>query len=244
MIASIQGILRGIESNSLLIEPTVGDQPIGIVYQVLVSAHTAAGMGDRIGRRVSLLTIHFVESQGQGTTLIPRLAGFATADDRRFYELFTTCKGVGPKRALRAMALGTSQIAMAIADRDAAILQSLPEIGRRMAETIIATLSGKVEPFLTPTAATPSTMAASSSPQDASPPSASSKQLAAEDSDSPNDGSPAAGSIVSEALALLVQLGENRTQALLWIDQAMRQKNRPSNTQEIIAAVYRMKNPL
>ena len=101
-----------------------------------------------MGQTLTLNTFHFIEMQGQGTTAIPRLAGFTTAQDRRFYELFTTVKGIGNKRALRAMALESAQIAAAIADRDLALLQSLPEIGRRTAETIVATLSGKVDAFV------------------------------------------------------------------------------------------------
>lgn len=250
MIASIQGLLRAIESNTLLIEPTIGQQPTGIVYQVLVPAYTAARLGDRIGQQVLLLTIHFIESQGQGTTLVPRLAGFLNTDDRRFYELFTTCKGVGPKRALRAMALSTSQIAMAIADRDTAILQSLPEIGRRMAETIMATLSGKVDPFLTPLTpptpplSPPHTLPLASSTPSPSPASALTHQSTSADAQGPSDTTSAntGGSMVHDALTLLVQLGENRTQAMIWIDQIMRQSPRPKNAQEILTAVYRMKS--
>ena len=80
--------------------------------------------------------------------MIPRLAGFLSVEDRAFFELFTTCKGIGNRKALRAMSLDVGQLAGAISDRDIALLQTLPDIGRRTAETIIATLHGKVDRFL------------------------------------------------------------------------------------------------
>ena len=45
------------------------------------------------------------------------------------------------------MTMTTGQIAAAIVDRDVAMLQSLPEIGKRTAETIIAALHDKVDAF-------------------------------------------------------------------------------------------------
>ncbi|MEX0774447.1 MAG: Holliday junction branch migration protein RuvA [Phycisphaeraceae bacterium] len=227
MIARIQGILEGVEGGSVLVRlggTGVGGNAAveaGLTYQVLVPAYTAARLGGAIGQPIHLHTVYFIESQGQGTTMIPRLAGFLTAEDRRFYELFTTCKGVGNKRALRAMAMSTAQIAGAIADRDLAMLQSLPEIGRRMAETIVATLSGKVDGFV-----------GAASEEGAVAGAAAGQGGAA---------SGAGGGLAREALEVLVQLGENRAQAATWIDMALRQKERPADVQAVIARVYQLK---
>lgn len=214
MIARIQGVLESIEGNVVLLQ-----LPAGLTYQVLVPAYTAARLAGSLGQSITLHTYHFVESQGQGTTLIPRLAGFVQPEDQRFYELFTTCKGIGNKRALRAMALSTAQIAGAIADRDLALLQSLPEIGKRTAETIVATLSGKVDAFLTIPAGTgvvPDVDGVAASPP--------------------------AGSLGRDALEALVALGENRTQAMAWIDQALRSKDRPATVADLVQRVYRIKS--
>jgi Holliday junction DNA helicase RuvA len=215
MIARITGTLEAIEGGSALVR--VGE---GLTYQVLVPAYTAARLGASVGRSITLQTFHFIESQGQGMTMIPRLAGFTGEQDRRFYELFTTVKGIGNKRALRAMALETSQIAGAIADRDLALLQTLPEIGRRTAETIVATLSGKVDGFVAAAA------------------SAAAGQAGAPATSLPGT----AGGLTRAAMEVLLQLGENRNEALAWIEQALRdEKDRPRDVQDLIQRVYRIK---
>ncbi len=53
---------------------------------------------------ITLTTFQYLESQGQGSSVIPRLVGFQSTAEREFFELFTTVKGIGNRRALRAMA--------------------------------------------------------------------------------------------------------------------------------------------
>jgi len=184
---------------------------------------------EQVGQRVSLLTLHFVESQNQGATLLPRLAGFLSQRDRDFFELFTTCKGVGNKRALRAMSMEPAVIAMAIADRDIAQLQLLPEIGKRMAETIIATLHGKVDRFLAPPPGSPAGGTRGQSGTQAGGP--------------PGSGSAGGVTLARQALEVLIQLGEQRSTASIWIDQALRDpQDRPADVQALIARVYRIKS--
>src|SRR4051794_25440863 len=55
---------------------------------------------------------------GAGGNIEPRLVGFLRADDRAFFNLFITVKGIGPKKALRALVLPTGDIAQAIESRD------------------------------------------------------------------------------------------------------------------------------
>lgn len=216
MIAGIEGVLEDIHDGTALIRPAGG----GLTYQVHLPAFAAARLGAALGSSIALSTLHFIESQGQGTTMTPRLAGFLTAQDRQFFELFTTCKGIGPRKALRAMALDVGQMAGAIADRDVALLQSLPEIGRRTAETIVATLHGKVNRFVT--------AQASSSPGQAD---AATRTSAALD-----------GQMARQALDVLLQLGESRAQAISWIDQALGDRDHePRDVQQLITAVYRLK---
>ena len=214
MIARIEGTLESLDSATALIQVEGG-----LTYEVLLPAYTSARLGGSIGEPVSLHTLQYFESHDQGTTLLPRLAGFATRDDRAFFELFTTCKGIGRRRGLRAMTLATSQLAGAIADRDAALLQSLPEVGKRTAETIIATLREKVDRFMEPAAA------------------------AGEGETPGGPGAPARGGVAREALDVLVQLGENRAQALIWVDQAMAadDNEKPDDVQALISEVYRIK---
>lgn len=120
----------------------------GLWREVLLPAYLAASWRERIGQVVTLNTLEYLEGHGQGTSFVPRLVGFRTPAERRFFEVFTTVKGLGSRRALRAMEADPAAIAEAIVRRDARALQELPEIGKRLSETIVAELSGKIEPLL------------------------------------------------------------------------------------------------
>jgi Holliday junction DNA helicase RuvA len=197
MICRIEGRLENILINTAHI--ALGH---GLTYEVLLPAYASARLGGEIGRTVTLHTIHYLEGSSQGGNMTPRLAGFLTVDDRAFFDLFTSVKNIGPRKALRAMAIATSQIAAAIADRDVKLLQSLPEVGKRTAETIVAELHGKVDRFLSaPATTTREDGSVVPAPAVASPPATSPQR---------------------EALEVLVQLGENRSAALVWIDEVTR----------------------
>jgi len=189
----------------------------GLSYEVLLPAYASARLGGAIDSPVTLHTVHFLEGASQGANFIPRLAGFLTENDKAFYELFTTVKGIGARKALRAMTLDTAQIAGAIAERDTKMLQTLPEIGKRMSETIVATLHGKVDKFVSEAAyGTPgSDTGAARTP---------------------------ARSASREALEVLLQLGENRTQATAWIDQVLTRDPEIDDAQVIITEVFKVKS--
>jgi hypothetical protein len=101
-----------------------------------------------IGHRVEFHALHYLESHGQGSSFVPRLIGFGSTEERAFFELLTTVKGLGMRKALRALRLPYQAVARAIAAEDLEVLTSLPEIGRRTAQTMVAELGGKVDRFL------------------------------------------------------------------------------------------------
>jgi holliday junction DNA helicase RuvA len=146
MIARITGRLESVESNAAMIALRFGDGEI--VHEVLVPAVAGDALAAQVGQTVRLETMEYLEPQGQGSSFIPRLVGFRSPEERDFFDLLTTVKGLGTKRALRAMAAPADRIARAIEDKDAVFLRTLPEVGKRLGETIIAELSGKVERFL------------------------------------------------------------------------------------------------
>ncbi len=212
MIARIEGKLIAITGEKALLEAAGG-----ITYELMLPCFAASRLGDRIGQNISLHTLQFLESNNQGATFYPRMAGFLNEQDKVFYELLVTCKGIGLRRALRAMALPGAQIAAAIEDRDLNTLQSLPEIGKRTAETVVTTLRGKVARFLD------GSMAGGDGTTD--------------------QPAPPRSSAAREALEALVMLGEKRTDALRWIDQVMADDaDAGSDAQTLIAAVYRIKS--
>ena len=220
MIARIHGILDSIDDGVACVR--IGDPATGaLTYEVMLPSFAVSRLLDSVGHGVTLHTFNWFESQGQGSSMIPRLAGFLTPEDLRFYELFTSCKGIGYKRALRALAMDTATIAGAIADRDVSLLQSLPEIGKRTAETIVLTLKDKVNAFV-------SAAAFGGAGGDAKKKGSAKPQAAG-------------GSMAREAMEALLALGESRAQAVQWIDAAMNEEDRPKDVTDLINRIYRIK---
>lgn len=121
---------------------------IGLAYEALLPSYTAAALLERVGQRVTLFTVEIHEQGASGGNITPRLLGFASEDDRRFFEAVTKVKGLGPKRVLRLMAAPTAQVALAIEREDVKFLKTLPEVGPKLAETIARELKGKVAAFV------------------------------------------------------------------------------------------------
>jgi len=150
MIARIAGRLEQVSSGAALID--AGD---GLWYEVLIPAFDVDRLSRRLGQDVVLHTIHYVEGDPAHGVQTPRLVGFQAEADRDFFRIFTTVKGVGVRKALRALVRPVGEVAAAIEAKDAKFLIALPEIGRRTAEQIIAELHGKLEQFAGPARAAP-----------------------------------------------------------------------------------------
>lgn len=144
MLTRVSGQLERVEGNEVVVAMSGGD----IAYQVLVPTYLAERLASRVGERVTFSTLQYLDSPNQGASFVPRLVGFANDGERRFFELLTTVKGIGNRKALRALAVEPSVIAGAIVSKDARALTRLPEIGKRLAETVIVELTGKVSGFL------------------------------------------------------------------------------------------------
>ncbi len=207
MIVRIEGEIVAVEA------PCVHLRVGPMVYELFVPAFDLQSLHGRVGAEAAFDTFHYFEAQGQGTTLLPRLIGFSSPADRDFFELFTTVKGIGNRKALRAMALPTRTIAAAIASRDLDTLKTLPEIGRRTAETIVAELHEKMEPFL------------------AGGPAASTSEV----KDAGRSG------MAHDALAVLIRLGEPRHLAVQWIDRALTLEPEIADAQALVTAAFRIK---
>jgi Holliday junction DNA helicase RuvA len=73
--------------------------------------------------------------------------------DRAFFTKFVKVKGIGMRKALKALAEPMARTAAAIEGGDTAMLGRLPGIGKRAAEQIVAELRGKMKAFATGEAA-------------------------------------------------------------------------------------------
>ena len=208
MISRIEGELVSVGDN--FVELSCGS----ITYELLVPAIDRQALAESIGQQVTFHTRYYLEGQSQGSSFVPRLIGFGSAQQRAFFELLTTVKGMGSRKALRAMQLHHSTIASAIATKDIDLLVSLPEIGKRTGETIVAQLNGKVDRFL------------EFKPADTD-------ELGDSVADQQRAG------VIKDALAALVQLGEPRPHARQLIEKALANDPALDSADELVAAVYR-----
>lgn len=203
MIARISGILEQVSSGSVLIGTGTG-----LWYEVLVPACDVERLNPRVNKEVILFTIHYLEGDPSHGSQTPRLVGFLSETDRQFFRVFTTVKGIGNRKALRALAKPISEIAAAIIAKDARFLVELPEIGKRTAEQIIAELSGKVNEFAGPARAMPLEPMSEAA---------------------------------SEAVSVLVQLGERRNDAETMVDRVLAVAPELTGAEAIIQQVYKLK---
>jgi Holliday junction DNA helicase RuvA len=203
MISRITGHLEHLSDAAAFV-----DTGAGLLYEVLVAACDIERLGRRAGQEIALHTIHYVEGNPAHGVQTPRLIGFVTEADREFFRLFTTVKGIGVRKALRALVRPVAEVAAAIGAKDARFLVALPEIGRRTAEQIIAELHGKVDEFAGPAAAV---------------------------------GAAEMPAAATEALAVLVQLGERRSDAAVLIERVLAVAPELDTPEKIIQHVYRLK---
>ena len=205
MIAKISGTLSEIYEATVLLE--VGE----VGYEVMVPGYALEMLSGRMGQQISLYTMEYLEgSLAGGGNLVPRLIGFMHAEERSFFERFTSVKGVGMRKALRALNMPISRVADAIESKDAKILQSMPGVGRRLAEQMVVELSGKMDKYA---------LAAAGQRDDTS---------------GWTQGH-------TEALEILLQLGERRSDAQELIERVRQVDPETAKAEEIVQAVYKIK---
>src|SRR6185312_9216487 len=141
MISALTGELSRVD------EDRVHMQVGPMTLELLVPASDVPLLQAGVGQEMTFHTIFYLEGDASGGNIDPRLVGFLRPEDRSFFQLFITVKGIGPKKALRALVLPVGDIAEAIESKNTRALCELPQIGKRMAELIVAELAGKVTAF-------------------------------------------------------------------------------------------------
>lgn len=145
MLTRITALLESISDDAIPMATVMASHDIAL--EVMIPAYLAHTLAPHIDTPVTFYTRVYLEGQGQGTSFIPRLIGFGSPAERSFFEVFTSVKGVGTKKALRALVEPPSTIAAHIVGKNTKALIQLPEIGKRTAELMIAELSGKIDKF-------------------------------------------------------------------------------------------------
>jgi Holliday junction DNA helicase RuvA len=207
MIASLTGSLQHVDDDRIHLQ--VGP----ILYELLVPAADLNLLQAGVGEEMTFHTLLYLQGDANGGNLEPRLIGFLRREDKKFFEKFITVKGIGPKKALKALALPVGEIAHAIESKDARFLVELPEIGKRTAETIIAELSGKVKEFAS---AVPETSAMSLAGGRRTP-------------------------IEEDAIQALIALGERRLDAEHLLERAKQLAPNSKTTNDLLREMLRMR---
>jgi Holliday junction DNA helicase RuvA len=141
VIAGIEGKLVQLGTETALVQ--VG----AVTYEVMLPGYCVSALAGQIGTDVSLCTMEYYEGSLGGGNLIPRMIGFLSPVEREFFSLFTSVKGFGIRKGLRALNMPIADIAAAVEAGDEKMLMTLPAVGRKMAQQIVGELKGKLQGF-------------------------------------------------------------------------------------------------
>jgi Holliday junction DNA helicase RuvA len=110
----------------------------GVGYEVLVPLTTSAALPPP-DSSLRLLTVFHVREEAHV------LYGFASDRDREMFRMLTGVSGVGPKTALAAPScLSGHELASAIGRGDVAAIKSIPGVGQKLANRIVAELEDRL----------------------------------------------------------------------------------------------------
>ncbi len=205
MIVRLTGTLTEVDEDAVVVERD------GLAHQVMVPQFAVAELAAHRGQTVSLHTIQFFEGSHMSGQLVPRMLGFLHPEDRLFFERFVSVKGIGPKKALKALAEPVRRIASWIESGDAKSLARLPGIGKRAAELIVATLRGKLA------------------------------DLAMESADSREAPAARFSAPQRDAIEVLVAWGDARPDAERWLTRAAQVHPELDSADQWVRAAYRVK---
>lgn len=126
MIASLDGIVSGIESDGILLEVN------GVGYRVYMG-RVQTEVGDRLRCWISEIIREDKHD----------LYGFTQRTDQALFEQLMSVSGVGPKLALKILSVGTTEdVVRHIQMDDVAFLTSISGVGKKTAQKIILDLKG------------------------------------------------------------------------------------------------------
>ena len=183
----------------------------GVCYEVLVPSGLIDNLKESLNKdeKITLHTIYYIEAGDMRSSHYPRMVGFTDTIDKDFFQKFIGVPGLGVKKALKSLIIPVKQIATYIENKDASGLSSLPGVGARLAEKIIAELSGKTAKFALAQSETPLAVVRREK----------------------ND-------FTEEALDALLQLQYNRREAEDMIAAALERNPRIKSTEELISLVF------
>jgi len=181
-------------------------------YEVRICDFARRQLETRLGDKISLHTIQYLEGNPAQGKLTPRFVGFLSPVEREFFELFCSVDGVGVKKALRAMVRPVQEVAAMIESQDSKGMSTLPGIGAATSERIIAKLRRKMPKFalLVTTAS-------------------------GDETATPRD-------VIQDTYQVLMQLGHAEADARRLLDTALARKQKFKDVDSFIKAIYEQRN--
>ncbi len=133
MIASVRGTLVSVDGERAVVE--VG----GLGLEVLASGRTLGSLTPHVGEAISLHTYLNVREDAL------QLFGFREPGERTFFLWLTAVSGVGPKVALAVLSgYPVAELELAVARDDVKKFESIPGIGKKLAQRLVVELKDKV----------------------------------------------------------------------------------------------------
>lgn len=207
MIRKITGVLSDLPDDCAVLEVPPFE------YEVLVPEFTRRQIQMKLGEKISLHTIQYIDGNVQkGGRMTPRLIGFNSMAEKQFFEVFCSVGGLGVKKALKAIVRPVPDVARTIEQQDVKGLTTLPGIGPKMAEKIVAELRRKMARFalLIPAAE--------------------------------GDASVVSTSITEEVYQILVSFGHSEMEARKMVDDVLVEKKKFKDVDAFLSVVYEKKN--
>jgi Holliday junction DNA helicase RuvA len=141
-------MIAQIEGNLISLETVTGIIKVGqISYEIMLPGYAIGKLAGKIGTDIVLYTMQYLEGTPGKGNMVPRLVGFLDPSEKDFFNKYTSVKGMGIKKGLKSLTIPIETIASAIESGDEKMLQTLPAVGKRLSQLIIAELTGKVEEF-------------------------------------------------------------------------------------------------
>jgi holliday junction DNA helicase RuvA len=133
VIAFVRGELSLVNTDHVVIE--IG----GLGIEVLASGRTLGALAGRLGVEVSLHTYLHVRDDAL------QLFGFRSVRERAFFLWLIAVSGVGPKVALAVLSgYPVEELELAVARDDVKKFESIPGIGKKLAQRLVVELRDKV----------------------------------------------------------------------------------------------------
>jgi Holliday junction DNA helicase RuvA len=109
----------------------------GVGWRIHIPLSTYERLPRRESAEVRLLVVHFVREDRQA------LYGFATEEEREFFEILNTVSGVGPSLGLAFLsAFGFEEFRAAVIGGDGAALTRVKGVGKKLAARLVLELAG------------------------------------------------------------------------------------------------------